>query len=121
MPHVTFVNTFLLHAPAEEFERAFAATSEFMAARPGFLWHQLLRPLEPAPLEPAPLEPGPLEPGQHGSRYVNVAAWRDEESFRAAVTHPGFAPHAAALRALAASEPVLYETRQTRTTVTEPA
>ncbi|MFG1944075.1 antibiotic biosynthesis monooxygenase family protein [Nonomuraea sp. NPDC048826] len=106
MPHVTFVNTFLLHAPAEEFERAFAATSEFMAARPGFLWHQLLRP---------------LEPGQDGSRYVNVAAWRDEESFRAAVAHPGFKPHAAALRALATSEPVLYETRQTRTAVTEPA
>ncbi|MGI5270342.1 antibiotic biosynthesis monooxygenase family protein [Nonomuraea sp. CA-218870] len=116
MPHVTFVNTFLLHAPAEEFERAFAATSEFMAARPGFLWHQLLRPLERGPLERGPQEPGP-----DGSRYVNVAAWRDEESFRAAVTHPGFAPHAAALRALATSEPVLYETRQTRTAVTEPA
>jgi heme-degrading monooxygenase HmoA len=105
MPNVKFVNRFLLHAPAEDFERVFAATSEFMATRPGFLWHMLLRPLE----------------SDQDGRYVNVAAWRDAEAFRAAVAHPSFAPHAAALRALATSEPALYETRQTRTAVAEPA
>ncbi|MEV0143991.1 MULTISPECIES: antibiotic biosynthesis monooxygenase family protein [unclassified Nonomuraea] len=109
MPHtefggaVTFVNRFLLHGPAEEFERVFAATSEFMGSRPGFLWHMLLRP---------------VETGQE-RHYVNVAAWRDEAAFRAAVADPGFAPHAGALRALSTSEPTLYETRQSRAAETE--
>ncbi|MBP2702959.1 antibiotic biosynthesis monooxygenase [Microbispora sp. RL4-1S] len=99
---VTFVNRFLLHGSAEEFERVFAATSEFMGRRPGFLWHLLLRPMDTG-MDTAT-----------GRHYVNIAAWRDEASFRAAVGHPEFAPHAGALRALSTSEPALYETRQSR-------
>ncbi|QLQ36628.1 antibiotic biosynthesis monooxygenase family protein [Micromonospora robiginosa] len=87
---VVFVNRFLVHAPAEDFERTFSETSEFMAGRPGFVAHTLVRHV-----------------GQPGA-YVNVAYWRDEESFRRALADPGFAPHAAALRALATSEPNLY-------------
>ncbi len=101
---VTFVNRFTLTASAEEFERAFADTSRFMAARPGFLRHTLLRRTG------APQAPG---------GYLNVAEWTDEESFLAAVSAPGFAPHAAALRALCATEPDLYRPRLSAIATTE--
>ncbi|MGH3939779.1 MAG: antibiotic biosynthesis monooxygenase family protein [Pseudonocardiaceae bacterium] len=93
---VTFINRFTLHASPEEFERVFAETSEFMADRPGFLNHTLLRHVD------------------HENSYLNIARWRDLESFRGAVAHPDFQPHAAALRALSTSEPNLYTQRGTR-------
>jgi len=88
---VTFVNRFTLTADPAEFERAFAETSRFMAERTGFLGHTLLRAVDAGT----------------GAEYVNVAEWADAESFRAAVSAPGFAPHAAALRALSTSDPAL--------------
>ncbi|MFG3496475.1 antibiotic biosynthesis monooxygenase family protein [Streptomyces sp. NPDC047928] len=98
-PGVTFVNRFTLRGSAEDFETAFAATSEFMRRQPGFRWHTLLVP---------------AHGGGEGPGYVNIAVWRDEASFRAALAHPGFAAHAAALRALSSSEPTLYRPRQSR-------
>jgi monooxygenase len=91
---VIFVNRFTVHAAPEEFERTFAETSAFMARQDGFLGHSLVRHTE----------------DQH--RYVNIAQWRDAESLRNATTDPGFAAHAAALRALSTSEPNLYAPRQ---------
>jgi monooxygenase len=88
---VTFINRFTVHAPAEEFERTFAATTAFMAEQDGYLGNTLLRHTT------------------DGRSYVNIAVWRDAEHFRRAVAHPEFAPHAGALRTLSVSEPNLYQ------------
>ncbi|MFI7300088.1 antibiotic biosynthesis monooxygenase family protein [Streptomyces sp. NPDC050121] len=90
---VTFVNTFTVHVEPEVFEKEFARTSEFMARQPGFVRHTLSQHTE--------------RPGQ----YVNVAEWQDVASFRAAVSHADFKPHAGALRALSESRPELYRAR----------
>ncbi|MEU7181091.1 MULTISPECIES: antibiotic biosynthesis monooxygenase family protein [Streptomyces] len=95
---VTFVNRFTLRGSPEEFEAAFAATSEFMRRQSGFRWHSLLAPVD----------------GVDGPQYVNIAVWQDEVSFRAAVAQPEFPAHAAALRTLSTSEPTLYRIRQVR-------
>jgi quinol monooxygenase YgiN len=92
---VTFVNRFTLHASPEEFEHSFTQISEFMSRQAGFLRYTLLRQV-----------------GDQNS-YVNIALWRDAESFRRAVTHPGFRPHASAIRTLSRSESSLYTLRQT--------
>lgn len=91
---IIFINKFTLHAPAEEFERAFAKTSGFMESQPGFLGYRLVKHVS-----------------EEGS-YVNIAFWRDTESFRQAVASPSFQPHAAALRAVSTSEHNLYTLRQ---------
>ncbi|MER5466727.1 MULTISPECIES: antibiotic biosynthesis monooxygenase family protein [unclassified Streptomyces] len=87
---ITFINRFEVTGPADEFEKAFDATSAFFSAQPGFIAHRLLQHIQ--------------EPG----RYVNVADWQDEESFRAALARPEFAAHRTALRALSSSDPNLY-------------
>lgn len=87
---VTFVNTFMLSAPPEEFEAAFALTSQFMARQPGFREHTLVRHAE----DPR--------------RYVNIARWDEAEALRRAVEQPEFRKHAAALRMLADSDPHIY-------------
>ncbi|WP_323183575.1 SDR family oxidoreductase [Streptomyces virginiae] len=87
---VTFVNTFTLSASPAEFEAAFARTSQYMARQPGFIEHTLVRHMK--------------DPG----RYVNIARWRDAGSLQRAVARPEFLEHAAALRALASSDPQLY-------------
>ncbi|MEV4754164.1 antibiotic biosynthesis monooxygenase family protein [Micromonospora sp. NPDC049559] len=94
---VTFVNRFTVRSSAEEFERVFIETSEFMAGRPGFLQNTLLRHID-----------GP-------GTYLNIAQWRDLAAFRSAVSHPEFQPHAAALREISTSEPNLYQPRHTFT------
>lgn len=94
---VTFVNRFTLNASVEEFERVFAETAAFMARQPGFVRHTLSRHVDRA------------------YEYLNIAQWRDLESFRAAVKHPDFQPHATALRALSRSDPNLYRPCQTVT------
>ncbi|MGH3982304.1 MAG: antibiotic biosynthesis monooxygenase family protein [Pseudonocardiaceae bacterium] len=95
---VTFVNRFSLYCSPDEFEQAFAATSAFMGRQPGFLGHTLLCRADEG----------------NERQYLNIAWWRDTASFRAAIGHPDFRPHAAALRALSTSEPNLYLTRQLR-------
>ncbi|MFC4910154.1 antibiotic biosynthesis monooxygenase family protein [Actinomadura gamaensis] len=88
---IVFVNTFVVAGTAEEFERVFTETSDFLCGQPGFLSHRLVRSTS--------------EP----SRYVNVATWKDEAALRAATRQPGFADHARRLRALATSDPHFYE------------
>lgn len=87
---VTFVNKFKVTGPVERFEEAFAETSAFFCAQPGFVSHRLLRHAD----DPA--------------AYVNVAEWESREAFQQALRQPDFAPHAAALRELSVSEPNLY-------------
>ncbi|KQX56385.1 antibiotic biosynthesis monooxygenase [Streptomyces sp. Root66D1] len=90
---MTFVNRFTVHGEPEEFEAVFTRTSAFMARQPGFVRHSLLREVD--------------DP----ERYVNLAVWTDRDAFRRAVAQPGFAPHAAALRALSRSENGLFTAR----------
>ncbi|PRX51427.1 monooxygenase [Prauserella shujinwangii] len=92
---VIFVNRFTVHGPAEEFERAFARSAEFMRRQPGFLHYTLSR-----------------EVGREDS-YLNVAYWRDSDSLRAAARDPEFQEHVAALRALSSREHGIYAPRQT--------
>ncbi|MEU6024238.1 antibiotic biosynthesis monooxygenase family protein [Micromonospora sp. NPDC048871] len=92
---VVFVNRFTLRCPPEVFEKVFAETSAFVAKQPGFVQFTLLGHVEDR------------------NSYVNVAHWRDAASFRRAVSHPDFKPHAEALRAVSTSEPNLYTCRQT--------
>lgn len=87
---VTFVNRFTVHTSPEEFERIFAETSGFMARQDGFLDYTLLRH------------------NQEDLSYINIAHWRDADSFRKAVTSPAFKPHVVALRAVSTSDPNLY-------------
>jgi heme-degrading monooxygenase HmoA len=90
---VTLINSFTVHGDTAEFERAFAATSEFLTGRPGFVEHTLLRH------------------GRDGGSYVNVARWTSAGALRAATAHPDFAEHARALRALATTDPQLFSPR----------
>ncbi|MGP4001265.1 antibiotic biosynthesis monooxygenase family protein [Streptomyces sp. 8N706] len=87
---ITFINRFDVTGSPAEFEQAFDRTSAFFAAQPGFLRHRLLHHVE------------------ESGRYVNVADWEDEQSFRRALEQPEFAAHRTALRALSSSEPGLY-------------
>jgi deoxynogalonate / 12-deoxyaklanonic acid monooxygenase len=87
---VTFINRFTVHGSPEEFERRFADSCAFMAARAGYLGNTLLRH------------------AQDPQAYVNIALWRDAQHFQRAVADPAFGPHRDALRALSASEPGLY-------------
>nr|AHA81976.1 Arm6 [uncultured bacterium] len=93
---VTFVNTFTVHSSPEEFEQVFADISEFMASQPGFIQYTLSRHIE--------------EDKQ--DRYVNIALWTDVESWRRAVTHPGFQAHAKEIRARCTNEANMYAPRQ---------
>ncbi|MFC7330962.1 antibiotic biosynthesis monooxygenase family protein [Marinactinospora rubrisoli] len=94
---VIFVNRFTLHTSPEEFERVFAETARFLQRQPGFLEYTLSRHAD--------------NPGG----YLNIARWRDARAFHTAVTHPDFAAHAAALRAVSTSDPGLYVPRRTAT------
>jgi monooxygenase len=87
---ITFINRFNVTGPTDEFETAFDATSAFFAAQPGFLNHRLLQHVDEPHL------------------YVNIADWKDEESFRAALARPEFAAHRTTLRTLSNSDPNLY-------------
>lgn len=91
---VIFINRFTLAGSPEEFEAAFAQTSDYLRQQPGLLEFTLL---------------------QSSSRdvYVNVARWQDAASLHKAVRHPRFAKHAEALRLVSTSQPDLFTARQT--------
>jgi quinol monooxygenase YgiN len=93
---ITFVNTFTVHGPPGEFEKVFAEISAFMAKQPGFIQYTLSRHVD--------------EDKQ--DRYVNIALWKDVESWRDAVAQPDFQPHAKEIRARSTNEGHLYEPRQ---------
>ncbi|WP_409493546.1 antibiotic biosynthesis monooxygenase family protein [Amycolatopsis sp. cmx-11-12] len=93
---ITFVNTFDVQGSPEEFERVFSKISKFMSERPGFIQYRLSRHID--------------EDKQN--RYVNIALWRDVESWQRAVNHPDFQPHAKEIRARSTNEGHLYAPRQ---------
>jgi len=90
---VIFINRFVVHSSDAEFEDVFTSSSTFMAAQPGFVGHTLLRETDTV------------------GRYVNIAHWVDEQSFRSAVGSLGFGPHRQALSTVATSDPALYQPR----------
>jgi heme-degrading monooxygenase HmoA len=72
---VVLINLFEVPAGAEdEFERGWQGAREVMQGRPDYLWTRLHRSLAP----------------DADFRYVNVAGWRNPESFRFAIEDPGF-------------------------------
>ncbi|HWB38516.1 MAG TPA: AMP-binding protein, partial [Rugosimonospora sp.] len=71
-PMVTFINQLTVTGSAEEFEKISARMSEFMASRPGYLNHRLLRSLR------AP------------ESYVEIAEWENPEAHQAAVRSDEF-------------------------------
>lgn len=93
---ITFVNTFLVHGSPEEFERAFTQIAKFMADQPGFVQYTLSRHVD----------------DDKQDRYVNVALWRDVESWERAVAHEDFQSHAEEIRARSTNESNLYAARQ---------
>jgi heme-degrading monooxygenase HmoA/uncharacterized protein YndB with AHSA1/START domain len=88
---LVFVNDFRVHGDCAAFEAAFSSTSDYFGQQPGFVGHRLVRS------------------AADSRRYVNIAEWADRESFERALADPAFAPHARALRELAASEPKICE------------
>ncbi|MFD9888456.1 antibiotic biosynthesis monooxygenase family protein [Amycolatopsis sp. NPDC059027] len=93
---ITFINTFTVHCPGEEFEKVFAEVSAFMARQPGFIQYTLSRHVD--------------EDKQ--DRYVNVALWKDVESWEKAVAQPEFVPHAKEIRARSTNVGHLYRAQQ---------
>ncbi|GLZ55380.1 antibiotic biosynthesis monooxygenase family protein [Actinomycetospora sp. NBRC 106378] len=96
---IVLLNRFTVHGDPETFEEVFAAVSDYMSDRPGFLAHRLVR-----------------EAGD-GAAYVNIAEWESLELLRRAVRSPEFEVHEDALAALATSGPVLHEVVLDRTAV----
>lgn len=88
---VTFINKFSVTTSADAFESTFAETSLFMSQQPGFMGHTLLAHTD--------------DP----NAYVNIARWASRSAFLAALNHPNFSAHAAALRAVSVSDPNLYK------------
>lgn len=87
---VTLINVFTVTGDADEFERVFAASSEFMRSQPGFVDHSLVRSLR--------------RPGV----YVNIAHWTDPGAHQRVVQSEGFRAHIAQLAQVAKAEPDLY-------------
>jgi len=90
---ITFVNRFQLTGAAEEFEKAFDETAEFLRAQPGLIRYTLSHQLD--------------EP----SSYVNIALWESADALRAALSHPDFGNHAKAMRGLAESQGAVFGPR----------
>jgi heme-degrading monooxygenase HmoA len=89
---IVLVNVFEVHGAPAEFESAFGPVSEWMRGRPGFITHRLLR--------------SHMSP----STYVNVAEWDDEQSLRAALTHPEAVGLMSALTRVSTPAPQTYRT-----------
>lgn len=93
---VTFVNSFNVTGDNNEFEQVFGEISDFMASQPGFLQFTLSRHVDPA----------------RSNEYVNIALWTDVQSWKDAVSAPGFVDHAKEIRARATNVANLYTPRQ---------
>lgn len=88
---VTLINKFTVSGNAEDFERLWKASSEFMLDQPGFISFRLVRSLADR------------------SVYFNVAEWADAESHIRVMRGPGFQTHLAELATVARAEPSLCE------------
>ncbi len=87
---ITLINEFTVRGDAAEFERVFAASSDFMCQQPGFVSHRLVRSL------------------RHPEVYVNIAEWESAEQHQKIVGSPQFAEHITGLAGLAEVKPDLY-------------
>lgn len=87
---VVLVNRFTLTAAPEDFERVFAASSEFMRTQEGFLDHTLIRSL------------------RNPNVYINIAHWDSAESHLRVVGSESFGQHIRELASVARAEPDLY-------------
>jgi len=88
---IVLVNSFQLKGAAEEFERVFVETSEFIRRQPGFISYRLVRSVK--------------DP----DHYLNFALWDSEAELRAATGLPDFQDHVRLLRDLAATDPRIFE------------
>ncbi|GAA1852271.1 hypothetical protein GCM10009836_35410 [Pseudonocardia ailaonensis] len=88
---VVFVNTLRLTGDASELEAIYRDVAAHFSRQAGLIGFRLLRSTE----DPAV--------------YVNVAEWRDVESFRAATRHPAFRG-ARRISEVSAGDPHLCET-----------
>jgi long-chain acyl-CoA synthetase len=87
---VILINHFTVTGEPEEFERVFAASSEFMVRQAGFLSHELVKSL------------------RDPRSYVNVAYWESAEAHQNVVRASGFGDHIRSLAAVAEVKPDLY-------------
>jgi long-chain acyl-CoA synthetase len=88
---VTLVNKFTVTGQPEEFEKIWAASSDFMREQPGFISFRLVRSLRDRQV------------------YVNIAEWKDAESHQQVMRGTAFQKHIAELGAVARPEPMLCE------------
>jgi quinol monooxygenase YgiN len=94
---ITFINRFRVHGPPAEFELTFERVADFLRTQDGFIRYTLLRHVR-------------REESEVGS-YVNVAHWRDLESFQRALGNPDIGNLISELHKLSTSEPSFYRTR----------
>jgi quinol monooxygenase YgiN len=87
---ITLVNKVTVTGDLAEFERANLALAEFMREQPGARRFQLLRSMERPDV------------------FVEVAEWDSREHHAAAISAPGFAERAKALRAVGEFERAMY-------------
>ena len=86
------VNKFTVVGDADEFERIWAKSSEFMRHQPGFVSFRLVRSV--------------AEP----QVYFNIAEWTDVAAHQRVVRSPDFQSHITELALLAKPEPSMCET-----------
>lgn len=86
------VNKFTVTGNAEEFERIWKTSSEFMRHQPGFVSFRLVRSV--------------AEPRV----YFNIAEWVDVAAHENVVRSPAFREHIAELARVARPEPSMCET-----------
>lgn len=89
---MTFINRFTVHGSPAEFEAAIEKAAEYLRRQDGFLRYTVLRHLP-----------------KNGS-YVNIAHWRDAESFQQAIAGPEFGALVGTLHKLGKSEGDFFET-----------
>jgi long-chain acyl-CoA synthetase len=87
---VILINHFTVKGDPDEFERVFAASSEFMVGQDGFISHELVKSL------------------RDPHSYVNVAYWESVQAHQEVVRADGFSDHIRALAAVAEVKPDLY-------------
>lgn len=87
---IVLVNRFTVTSEPAEFERIFAASSDYMTSQEGFISHSLVTSLRTP------------------TSYINIAYWETAEAHLKVIRSPGFAKHIADLAAVATAEPDLF-------------
>ena len=84
---LVLINKFVVTGSAEEFEKVFTETAEFMRGRPGFLRYRLVR----SDSDPAV--------------YINIAEWADREALLSMADRPEMVEHRERIRTVAIPDP----------------